>query len=166
MQRVLKRIIEEALGESIPSEGLPRLNLTIGDRADKLCDSIRAELDVLIAPEELRRASSLSELSSLIEPRLPKDLSGRTLVDIYAALEQVAREELHPRIDYHWYAQWDSFFTTGNWLTAPEPYDTVEMVIRLEEMFGFKIPDHDAESLKTVGQTVRYLWSRSKGRRA
>ena len=35
--------------------------------------------------------------------------------------------------------------------------DTVELVMALEEEFGFEIPDEKAEELKTVGQVINYL---------
>jgi len=34
------------------------------------------------------------------------------------------------------------------------------MVIRLEKEYGIQISDQDASSMKTVGQTIRYLWTR------
>jgi len=35
--------------------------------------------------------------------------------------------------------------------------DIVEMVMELEEQFGVKIPDEDAEKIKTVGEAIRYI---------
>ncbi len=35
--------------------------------------------------------------------------------------------------------------------------DIVEMVMELEEEFGVKIPDEDAEKIKTVGEAIRYI---------
>ena len=35
--------------------------------------------------------------------------------------------------------------------------DTVELVMALEEQFGIEISDEDAETLKTVGDLLRYL---------
>jgi acyl carrier protein len=40
--------------------------------------------------------------------------------------------------------------------------DTVELVMALEESFGTEIPDEDAEKIKTVGDTVSYIFKRSK----
>jgi acyl carrier protein len=37
--------------------------------------------------------------------------------------------------------------------------DIVEMVMELEEEFGVKIPDEDAEKIKTVGEAIRYIQS-------
>lgn len=35
--------------------------------------------------------------------------------------------------------------------------DTVEMVMEFEDEFGIEIPDEDAESLQTVGESIDYL---------
>ncbi len=35
--------------------------------------------------------------------------------------------------------------------------DIVELVMALEEQFGISIPDEDAESIKTVGDAVKYI---------
>ncbi|MEK9501161.1 acyl carrier protein [Gaopeijia maritima] len=39
--------------------------------------------------------------------------------------------------------------------------DTVELVMAFEEEFGFDIPDEDAETLRTVGDAIRYMNKRS-----
>jgi acyl carrier protein len=40
--------------------------------------------------------------------------------------------------------------------------DTVELIMRMEEVFGITIPDEEAEKLKTVGEVVKYLDERVK----
>ena len=35
--------------------------------------------------------------------------------------------------------------------------DTVELVMALEEEFDAEIPDEEAENLKTVGQSIKYI---------
>ncbi|MFA5097554.1 MAG: acyl carrier protein [Candidatus Margulisiibacteriota bacterium] len=40
--------------------------------------------------------------------------------------------------------------------------DTVELVMALEEAFGFEIPDEEAEKIKTVGDTVAYVLAHAK----
>lgn len=35
--------------------------------------------------------------------------------------------------------------------------DTVEMLMNLEETYGFAIPDDDVANLKTVGELINYL---------
>ena len=37
--------------------------------------------------------------------------------------------------------------------------DTVELVMALEEEFGFEIPDEEAEKIVTVGDAVKYIES-------
>ncbi|HET6642278.1 MAG TPA: acyl carrier protein [Gaiellaceae bacterium] len=37
--------------------------------------------------------------------------------------------------------------------------DLVEMIMELEDQFGIKIPDEDAQSIQTVGQAVDYVTS-------
>jgi hypothetical protein len=77
-------------------------------------------------------------------------------VDVYAAVEQFAREELPHSIGYHWYAAWQ-----GDLLKNTDSLEDVEIVLRMEDTFGFSISDRDAQEMHTVGQTVRYLWRRS-----
>ncbi len=37
--------------------------------------------------------------------------------------------------------------------------DLVEMIMELEDQFGIKIPDEDAQDIQTVGQAVEYVTS-------
>ena len=37
--------------------------------------------------------------------------------------------------------------------------DLVEMIMELEDQFGLKIPDEDAQKIQTVGQAVEYVTS-------
>ena len=39
--------------------------------------------------------------------------------------------------------------------------DTVELVMALEEEFDMEIPDEDAEKIKTVGDAINYIKSKS-----
>lgn len=41
--------------------------------------------------------------------------------------------------------------------------DTVELVMAFEEVFGIEIADEDVETLRTVGDTYRYLQRRLVG---
>ena len=40
--------------------------------------------------------------------------------------------------------------------------DTVELVMALEEEFGFEIPDEDAEQIQTVGKLLEYVEQKSQ----
>lgn len=39
--------------------------------------------------------------------------------------------------------------------------DTVELVMALEEEFDLEIPDEDAEKIKTVGDAIQYIQSKT-----
>lgn len=43
--------------------------------------------------------------------------------------------------------------------------DTVELVMALEEEFGIEIPDEDAEKMTTVGEAVKYIESKTSGKK-
>ena len=45
-------------------------------------------------------------------------------------------------------------------LTA-DSLDLVEMIMEMEDKFGVKIPDEDAEKIVTVGDAVDYITARS-----
>lgn len=40
--------------------------------------------------------------------------------------------------------------------------DTVELIMELENEFGFTIPDDDAEEMKTVGVVIDYIENNAK----
>ena len=42
--------------------------------------------------------------------------------------------------------------------------DTVEVVMALEEEFGIEIPDEDAEKMATVGEAIKYIEDKVKGK--
>ena len=49
-------------------------------------------------------------------------------------------------------------------LLQREPFaslDLVELIMELEDQFGVKISDEDAQSIQTVGQAVDYIAARS-----
>jgi len=39
--------------------------------------------------------------------------------------------------------------------------DIVELVMAMEEEFGLEIPDEDAEKIKTVGDVIKYIESKT-----
>ncbi|MBN1231929.1 MAG: acyl carrier protein [Candidatus Coatesbacteria bacterium] len=41
--------------------------------------------------------------------------------------------------------------------------DIVELIMALEEEFGLQIPDSDAETLKSVGEAIKYIQENAKG---
>lgn len=40
--------------------------------------------------------------------------------------------------------------------------DVVELIMAIEEEFGIEVPDEDAENIKTVGDAVKYIQSKSE----
>ena len=40
--------------------------------------------------------------------------------------------------------------------------DTVELVMAFEEEFGVSVPDEDSETLKTVGDVIKYIEEKSQ----
>jgi hypothetical protein len=73
------------------------------------------KLGVVVTPGEIDSAGSINHLAPLVESRLLKSLSGKTLKDIYEEVGRFAREEYHPKIPYHWCAKWNDFLKVGNW---------------------------------------------------
>ena len=124
---------------------------------------MESELGAAVSVKRLKSVTFLPQLLTLVESQLSKDTSGRTIIDIYMSIERLAREEYHPKIKFRWFARWDDFFNTGNWLTSPDSLDAVEIVLRLEEEFGLEISDEDAQGMQTVGQVVQYIWTRLNG---
>lgn len=41
--------------------------------------------------------------------------------------------------------------------------DVIELVMKMEEEFDIEIPDEDAEKIRTVGDAVRYIESKTEG---
>lgn len=126
------------------------------DRQENLILALQVELDVEVSIDEIESAVSLVNLADLIEPRLAKDQKGQTLIDIYAAVERFVREELSHDVNYHWYEAWKD-----DLIKDSDSLDDVEILVRIEDAFGFSIPDHDVQTMSTVADTVRYLWQRS-----
>ena len=127
----------------------------------RLSQAIHEELGVVVTPGEIDSTGSLPHLATIVESRLLTNRAGKTLKDIYEELEKMAREEYHPKIPYHWFAEWDDFLKVGNWLTRPDGLDSVEIVFRMEKAYGIQISDQEAEALQSVGQTVRFLWTKA-----
>ena len=42
--------------------------------------------------------------------------------------------------------------------------DTVELVMELEKEFGIEIPDEDANTIRTVGEAVKYIEDKEKAK--
>src|SRR5436309_15453807 len=123
--RILESIATACSALSVASLGVVGDRKISSEASVELSAAIRSELGVILTPIELQTCKSLSALSLLVESRLEKNSSGSSLVDIYLDLEQLAREEFHPKITYHWCAKWNDFLNTGNWFTKPDGLDSV-----------------------------------------
>jgi len=135
--------------------------LESNESSENLSEAIRRQLGLLVTPLEVRLSYSLLALSTLVESRLDKNRSGKTLLDIYLEVEKLAKDEYHSKIPFEWCAKWNDFLKVGNWFTRPDGLDAVEIVIRMEDRYGIKISDEDAAAMETVGQTIRYLWEKT-----
>ena len=153
--KILHSIAMTSLG-SIIVEDAVLMSQMDADGSEKLSRAIQSELGVFLTATEIESTGSLPELSHLLESRLARNPMGESLVEIYTSIEQFIREELSHEINYHWHATWK-----GDLLNDTDSLEDVEIVLRMEEAFGFSISDRDAQEMKTVGQTVRYLWRRS-----
>jgi hypothetical protein len=161
IQNIIQSIIETVVGVSVIDDITLTTLLKDINLSCKISDVLGEQLGISLYPPEVVASGSLAQLSALVESRLIRDSMGRTLVDIYTTVERLTRDELRPDINFHWYARWDDLIDKGCLLTSPDGYDAVEIVMRIENEFGFGIPNKDAEAMQTVGQTVRYLWTRS-----
>src|SRR5215213_178181 len=153
---VLHAIAEVCFGVAMIDDAALGTQLDEPGKEQNLSAALHKELNVVITAEEIATAGSLLRLSELVESRLARDATGRSLVDVYAVVEQLVREELPHDINYHWYAAWE-----GDLLKNTDSLEDVEIVLRMEDTFGLSISDRDAQEMRTVEQTVRYLWRRS-----
>lgn len=149
--------VEAHFSAAVTADGSLRASVNEAGWELNLSSVLREQLGVEITAGEIKSTGSLRNLSGLLETRLPRDPMERSLVDIYATLEQFVTEELSHEFKYDWYATWK-----GDLLKNTDSLDDVEIVMRMEEFFGFSIPDCDVQAMQTVGQTVRYLWQRSR----
>jgi acyl carrier protein len=158
-EKVVKDIIEKKIGITL-QESLQPLLQKDHVWVKRLVKILKDELFVEIAPQTIASFSNLSELSELVESNLVKNKSGKTLIDVYEIVQTIAKEEYHPKINFSWYAKWLDFETQGNFFTRPDPLDSVEVIIRIEQEFNISISDSDAEKMETVRDLVQYIWQK------
>ncbi len=144
---ILHDIAECCLGSAIINDAAVGNQVHETGWEKKLNLALHEELAIEITAEEIRAAGSLLKLSELLESRLVRDPAGRSLVDIYSAVEKLAREELPHEINYHWYATW-----RDDLLNKTDSLEDIELVLRMEDTFGLSISDRDAHAMHTVGQ--------------
>ena len=153
--KIARAITERWLGSPVTADVPFAIQVTEAGWEQELSSILQEELRIEITVDEIQAAGSLIKLSDLLESRLPRDPMGRSLVDVYVIVERFAIEELSHNFDYHWYATWK-----GDVFNRTDSLDDVEIVVRMENAFGFSIPDEDLQKMQVVGETVRYLWER------
>lgn len=80
-------------------------------------------------------------------PPLTRDLARERIVELLEGYDKVPKEKEITEA---------SSFQSDLGLDS---LDVVEVVMEVEHEFNIQIPDHEADSLKTVGQTVDYILS-------
>lgn len=156
LKEILGRIVESACAVALNEHDLLINKLNDPERSQKLNRTIGEEPGVEITPVEIESSHPLAELTAVVNERLPTNLNGQTLVDIYRILAQLIEDHLSHAINYHWHSTW-----IGDLLHESDSLDDVEIVMSIEQKFEFSISDSDIQAMQTVGETVRYLWRRS-----
>ncbi|HEV2834316.1 MAG TPA: hypothetical protein VGW58_03310 [Pyrinomonadaceae bacterium] len=152
---ILQSVIRGCFGAAVVYDAPLASQINDPRWADQLKRALQYELDVELTVAELQAAALNTTLAELVETRLTRHADGRSIVDIYAEVERIVRDELCHEIDYHWHAAW-----IGDLLKASDSLEDVEIVISMENAFAISIPDRDVQEMYTVGQTARYLWRR------
>ncbi len=136
LQGILLGIVKSSFGVAVNEDALLANQLKDPKWSQKLSRVIHEELDVKVTPEEMQSSVSLFQLSILLNSRLTTDPMERSLVDVYWILKRLIKEGLSHEINYHWYAIW-----LGDLLYESDSLDDVEIVISMEQEFGFSISD-------------------------
>lgn len=79
-------------------------------------------------------------------PALTRDIARERIIELLEGYDKVTSKDISEK----------SNFVTDLGLDS---LDVVEVVMEVEHEFNIQIPDHEADSLKTVGQTVDYILS-------
>jgi hypothetical protein len=155
---ILRNIFEVTFGTTI-NAGVPLTTQVPKGWTDPATNAIRTELKVSLPPDEIK-SLSLNELASLVESRWEREPKGQSLADIFVKLGEVANDSIYHEISYKWFSGWEN-----DVFNESDSLERAELIIRIEEEFGVSISEQDVPSLKTVGQTVQYLWNRCCGLR-
>lgn len=79
-------------------------------------------------------------------PALTRDLAKERVFELLEGYEKVSGKEISESSSFIQDLDLDSL-------------DVVEVVMEVEHEFNIQIPDHEADTLKTVGQTIDYVLS-------
>lgn len=102
-----------------------------------LAPLLRPRLTVAARPQALRTYAAF--------PPLTRDLARERIVELLEGFDKVAAgKEITEASSYIQDLGLDSL-------------DVVEVIMEVEHEFNIQIPDHEADSLKSVGQTVDYI---------
>ncbi|EGW35290.1 uncharacterized protein SPAPADRAFT_58508 [Spathaspora passalidarum NRRL Y-27907] len=112
------------------------------------------------------RAPVLARVQPIVRPSLIRPMPTITMIRSYAAFPALTRELAKERIlellegydktilPKEGDISEDASFVNDLGLDS---LDVVEIVIELEHEFNIQIPDNEADSLKTVGQTIDFI---------
>lgn len=122
--------------------------------------TLKNELFVDLSEEDIFDSSELSRLAEILEENLERTPKGLTIVSLFGEIELIAKREVHKSLVLKWRSKWDDYYDLGNWLTAPDSLDFLEMFMRIEERFGFPPKSISAEGLEngSVGESVKHIW--------
>lgn len=149
---------EPVVGEILEFEHLGlRIADVSRDQIRKIVKKLNKELMMNLSVEDFFGEPD-TVLYDFIVNNLDTDHRGSNILDVFQAIKRISEDELHPSIKFHWFARWEDLLHVGNYFTRPEPFDLVEVLLRIEEEFGIRVPDEESTEMVTVGDTVRYVW--------
>ena len=117
-----------------------------------LLSSLRARIPVATASRIPKITSISSQKPSFVRfyagfPALTRDVAKERVLELLEGYDKVNQSKELTE---------DTSFILDLGLDS---LDVVEVIMEVEHEFNIQIPDHEADSLKTVGQTIDYILS-------